>query len=544
MVSALGNTFLEGLEPGLSVEFQEARAGCRVRIQPAQPTVGFGQQLQFTGMVEGIALPGVTWSIPGFALGSAIDPTSGLFTAGSIEGTVLVMATSVGNPFLFKREPVAVVDGCAAPATAAAAAGIVPRTAPSCDALQAAGGTYRNAAAGTMGTAFLVRLRTPDGELLASNVTLSLTGPGGWNGGQPLALTYPAGSARQFFGLAPAPVTGMYTVDATVDGEPLSDDFTVDAGSVLDSPGPVTPNVVAVPGAIRSTWTAVAGAGSYLTRLFNVAAQKVIVPVDFTAATTADLTGVTVYGGSHALQVFAFSNDMQPADPLVPDAFNVSFDRTFLSASVVVAPASGSVAADGVQGLTATVTGLTGAVTWSATGGQLAPSGNTAQWTAPSQNGAYTITATSVANPAFRGRSSLTVSNGTGGCTPELVAALFQGVWAVDGWGLAGPGSSNCVNSDVFADFLDGSIVSITTVGEFGTLHLPAGLVSYPGQFFCPAPGGSKGLFKHANFNFSIGLGTQAFPASPDLFQGGITLRSAEFPNLIPCHAQWFGDRQ
>ena len=199
----------------------------------------------------------------------------------------------------------------------------MPRTTASCDALQAAGGTYRNAAAGTIGTALLVRLRRPDGTLVGVNIQLTVDGPPGWNGNQLLELTYPAGLQRQFYTLTQAPVTGTYTIDGTVAGEPVSDEFEVDACSILNSPGTVVANVIAVPGAVRSSWSAVAGAGSYLTRVFEVGAAKVLLPVVFTGATTADL-GVTIYGNaSHALQVFAFSNDMQPGDPLVPDQFNI-----------------------------------------------------------------------------------------------------------------------------------------------------------------------------------------------------------------------------
>jgi hypothetical protein len=67
--------------------------------------------------VVGISPPDVTWSVELPALGSSIDPSSGLFTAGGIEGTVLVVATSVANPSLFKRAPVVVVEGCVAPVT-------------------------------------------------------------------------------------------------------------------------------------------------------------------------------------------------------------------------------------------------------------------------------------------------------------------------------------------------------------------------------------------------------------------------------------------
>jgi len=64
--------------------------------------------------------------------------------------------------------------------------------------------------------------------------------------------------------------------------------------------------------------------------------------------------------------------------------------------AVSVSPGSSSVNAGGTQSFTASVANArTGAVTWTASGGTIAPSGTTAIWTAPFTGGSYTITATS-----------------------------------------------------------------------------------------------------------------------------------------------------
>ena len=63
--------------------------------------------------------------------------------------------------------------------------------------------------------------------------------------------------------------------------------------------------------------------------------------------------------------------------------------------------------------LTATVTGNSNtAVTWSASGGTLTPSGNTARFTAPSTKGTYTVAATSVADPTASAAVQILVSSG------------------------------------------------------------------------------------------------------------------------------------
>lgn len=78
---------------------------------------------------------------------------------------------------------------------------------------------------------------------------------------------------------------------------------------------------------------------------------------------------------------------------------------------VSLTPASASVRAGGTQAFTATVTNATNAaVTWSTTGGQISGSGATVTWTAPIAGGSYTITATSVADPARSAAATVTVA--------------------------------------------------------------------------------------------------------------------------------------
>jgi subtilisin family serine protease len=68
--------------------------------------------------------------------------------------------------------------------------------------------------------------------------------------------------------------------------------------------------------------------------------------------------------------------------------------------SVTITPETVTIPAAGTQQFTATVTGLSNtAVTWSATGGMIAASGNTATYIAGSATGTFAVTVTSVADP-------------------------------------------------------------------------------------------------------------------------------------------------
>jgi hypothetical protein len=402
-------------------------------------------------------------------------------------------------------------------------------------AIEAAGGTFRNYASGITGTALLVRLRKPDGTPVTASVQLTVTGPGGWNANQPLMLNYPAGLLRQFYSLTPAPVSGTYEVDATIDGSPHSDQFEVNAAVQLGSPATVVADLVGTPGAVGASWSAVSGAGSYLARVFDVGTQTILTPVAFTNVTSATLNGVPINGGGQkALQVFAFSNNMTPADPPVPDSFDISFDRTILTGAVTVSPVSASVAADATQGLTATVVGFADtAVTWSATGGGLAPSGNTAQWTAPSTPGTYTVTATSVANSAFRARSTLTVP-GSLPCTVAAIAQRFNGPWFLTAFNVvATAGAQNCSTVPEFVAFLNGGTLAIGGGGPGGTLTLSNGLQGYPGEFFC---NGDDGGFSNSSGNFSLDYDPPMPepPPVPEKIGGQLTLRLPG-TGIVPC---------
>ncbi len=121
----LTRSFLNALEPTLADRLQAARTSCRVHILPSSLTLEMGEQAPLTGTTIGLVPAGVTWSLVGPALGSTIDPQSGVFTAGQTTGTVTVQATSVADPTLFARMVVTIIfrSVSVSPATPTVAAG-------------------------------------------------------------------------------------------------------------------------------------------------------------------------------------------------------------------------------------------------------------------------------------------------------------------------------------------------------------------------------------------------------------------------------------
>jgi hypothetical protein len=76
--------------------------------------------------------------------------------------------------------------------------------------LQIAGGTY-NTGSTSLGTAFLMRYIDETGLAPTTDRSFTLTGPGGWNGGAGLSVTYPANATSAWVARDDiAPVTGNY----------------------------------------------------------------------------------------------------------------------------------------------------------------------------------------------------------------------------------------------------------------------------------------------------------------------------------------------
>jgi IPT/TIG domain len=133
--------------------------------------------------------------------------------------------------------------------------------------LEARGGTL-NTGSATLGTAFALRSLDNGNQPPSTDLSITIRGPAGWNGGQAFATTYPKGKERFWTALEDvAPVTGSYT--ASVNGGSVS--FSIDASSKLE---PVS-NIVIGDGYTASnlsaTWTLPGGASDVAadSRLFD-----------------------------------------------------------------------------------------------------------------------------------------------------------------------------------------------------------------------------------------------------------------------------------
>lgn len=357
-----------------------------------------------------------------------------------------------------------------------------------CSPLSGAGGTFNNAAAGQLQTLFFVRFRDDNGLPPAAQKTITVTGPAAWNNSAALTSTYPAGALRQFITFAKAPVSGTYQLSMTSSsGRPVSTTVTLDATASLPPPTNLM-NDLSVSGQISMSWDAVPDAGSYLARDFDVTTGRVRTPTEFTHATSATLVGVPINAADqNALQVWAFSNDMTVADPPVPAKFNASFDRMLLAPKLTVTPTPQTVMQGASTSVTATLTGLPDTtVTWSANGGMLVPSGNTAMWTAPMVNGTYQVTARSNYNSTLVAHATMTVPGGSP-CDLNAVANKYVGTWHITA---AAPmsGEGTYCYTGLGGQWAQGGSFTITAAGNVGTLIPNAALQSQTGTFRCQDP--------------------------------------------------------
>jgi hypothetical protein len=241
----------------------------------------------------------------------------------------------------------------------------------------------------------------------------------------------------------------------------------------------------------------------------------------------------------NALQVFAFSNDMTPQDPVIPPHFDVSFNRTILNASITVTPAAQPVGAGDTVPLTAVVTGLPASdVTWSANGGTLVPNGASASWTAPASKGVYTITAFAASNPTFRAYAVMT--EGGAVCDPKLTGQRFAGLWNATGTAriFGNPGIQNCTTVPEFYGFEQDGVMQIVDNGNAtGDLLLvsPGGLRSWSGEFQCDPQDQFLGVNGESDVPFGLNFGTVALPDDPNIVSGSIRLQLAATPKIVPC---------
>lgn len=210
---------------------------------------------------------------------------------------------------------------------------------------------------------------------------------------------------------------GNHTVVATSVADPTkSDSAIMTVTTAATGGGNCTPNAPAPSLTICSPV-----AGSTVTSPVNVqavaasnaAVTKFLVYVDNTlvyqASNTSSInTNITLSTGNHFLVAQYYNGAWVKQSETITVA-------TSAVVSVSITPTSATVAASGTQQFTASVqnTPNTG-VTWTATGGTIAGTGNTVTYTAPATAGSFTVTATSVADTSKSASASVTVGSTSG----------------------------------------------------------------------------------------------------------------------------------
>ena len=192
-------------------------------------------------------------------------------------------------------------------------------------------GTYNITGVENPTTTFLVLLT--DVALPAEEVTLSFTGPAGWNNGEPITLTrtrdnFSDGSTSS---VTPAnAVSGIYNVTVTSGAAQYQASATLDASSLLPAPQNV---IVTSQSAnqVSATWDPVPGAVSYQAFMrenpneFNSPG----IAGDYVTGTSATLSNLNLEPGEYRVEVIAYPVDFATDAPIVdPGRFNLSYNRS------------------------------------------------------------------------------------------------------------------------------------------------------------------------------------------------------------------------
>jgi hypothetical protein len=192
-------------------------------------------------------------------------------------------------------------------------------------------GTYNLQPLSSPQTAFAMYFTVPAAELPSQALTVTITGPEGWNDGQPHRLEVAPDAVA--FGWTWAPhftpaVTGNYRMSASIGGQ------TYAAAAQLATTLPLPyPDMVTVTswGAerISATWSAVPGAKSYHALIYSAPPRLDAAPVSAQL-----VTGTSVTLGYHGLPpgdyvagVRAYPNDRTAAGvPALTEQFHVSLN--------------------------------------------------------------------------------------------------------------------------------------------------------------------------------------------------------------------------
>lgn len=178
--------------------------------------------------------------------------------------------------------------------------------------------------------------------------------------------------------------------------------------------------------------------------------------------------------------------------------------------SVNLQPSSATVGRNGQVAFTATVSNATDrSVTWSATGGTISPTGsNSATYTAPNSDGAFTVTATSTEDPTKSDSSTVTVVVGVATVTGRVIRSTTS-------TGIAG----------VIVEFRDntGAAVQTATTNSSGNFSSAVPLTAV--RFHIQNSSIPAGFYKQYNYNslrYATTIATCSAPL-PALSEGANT---------------------
>ncbi|MGA2019813.1 MAG: hypothetical protein ABSH02_04425 [Candidatus Sulfotelmatobacter sp.] len=404
-----------------------------VALNPSSASVAAGAQTQFTATVQNTTNTAVTWSVDTIAGGNSTVgtiSTAGLYTAPSQAGTHTVTATSMAST------------------TARANAAVTVTAAPVISISLSPTSASIAVAASTQFTATVQN---------ATNTAVT------W-----YVDTIAGGSST----VGTISASGVYTAPIT------AGTHTVTATSVADTADSASA-IVTVNGLVISPATAIvaaSGAQQFTAAIANVTSTPVSWFVDQVAGGNATVGTISATGlyiapttlGTHTITAATVANSA------------ITASASITVTSILLSPMTAALVGNATQQFTATMPGVTNpAITWSATGGTISASGF---YTAPSQAGSYTVTATSTVDPALTASAAVsvilfTVSPPSATVAPsgsQQFTATIQGVtnqsvtWSVDGvvGGNATTGTITTGGLYSAPDAIGGHTVTATSVAE------------------------------------------------------------------------------
>jgi len=369
-----------------------------VSVNPPSLSVVAGLTAQFSASVQNASNTAVAWSVDGAAGGNSTVGTinaAGLYTAPSQPGSHSVTATSVASP------------------TASGKAGVTVTAAP-VETISLSPASASLAVGAT--TQFVAAVQN------ANNTAVT------W-----YVDTIPGGNSA----VGTISTSGVYTAPVT------AGTHTVTATSVADTADSASATVT-VNGIVISPSTAILGASGsqqFTAAIAGVASTPVTWSVDGVVGGNATVGLINAMGlytapimlGAHTITATAVANSA------------ITASAALTVTSISVSPTTAALAGNATQQFTATMPGVPNpAFSWSTTGGTISTSG---LYTAPSQAGSYTVTATSAAGAALTGSATvsvilLTISPPSATVAPSgsrQFTATLQGLtntsvtWSVDG---------------------------------------------------------------------------------------------------------------